>query len=68
MKALAYIIVITALLMLFGIVGGHDLKAAAAEHLTYCANVKDKIWPDYNKTFRKECTPDKIKNLENILR
>lgn len=52
----------------FGIVGNMDFKDEIREQLAYCDNVRLKVWPDYNKTYNAECTPEKLKRYEELLR
>lgn len=50
------------------VAGSLDFKDEAAAQLLYCDNVARGVWPDYNESFQKECTEEKRKELENILR
>lgn len=68
MKTRYKLAALAAVVALLGAVGQMDFEDEVAEQLQYCANVKAGIWPDYNKTFEAECTPDKIKEFEEILR
>lgn len=57
------------LLTLFGIVGTMDLHSAAIEHVNYCANVADSVYPDYQGYYRSgECQEKVLRDLKNILK
>lgn len=40
------------------LVGGGDYAEAKKDHLAYCKNVRDGIWPDYKKNFKESCKND----------
>jgi len=63
-KTWAGIASVVALLLLLGIVGNMDYQDEVAEANTYCRNVAEGIWPDYNGTYDSWCengryTPDR---------
>lgn len=66
-EAVALIGAAIALFLALLIVGTEDYKEAAREQIAYCENVRAGLWPDYDKAFEKECTAEKMKELENIL-
>lgn len=45
--------------VLFGIVGRMDYDDALLEADAYCGNVYSGLWPDYDKTYDKECKDGK---------
>ena len=57
-----------AIVAAIGIVGNMDFKDEVREQLAYCDNVKAGVWPDYARTYKAECTPERIKDFKNILR
>lgn len=57
-----------AVVVAIGIAGSMDFADEVREQLAYCDNVKAGVWPDYAGTYKAECTPERIKELENILR
>lgn len=46
---------LVAIIVLFGVVGRMDLEDEQAAAVAYCENVRDKVWPDYQETYKKEC-------------
>lgn len=46
---------IVAILLMFGVVGAMDYEDEQAAAVAYCENVRDKVWPDYKDTYKKEC-------------
>ena len=54
--------------LLLGVVGSMDYEDAKAEEALYCDNVKNGVWPDYDKIYDSECTPERIAEIEEILR
>lgn len=61
-------LIAVAVVAAFGIVGSMDYKDEVREQVTYCENVKAGLWPDYNGTYKAECTAERLKEFENILR
>lgn len=57
-----------AILAIICAVSNEDAKAQAREHLAYCGNVKDKIYPDYKGVYKQMCTATKLKEVEEILK
>lgn len=49
-KNLGFFVLLLALAMLAGYVGNDDLGQRQ-----YCNNVRDGVWPDFRKTYLKEC-------------
>ena len=49
------ILIVAAVVALFGIVGHFDYEDAKAEEALYCSNVKNGVWPDYDGTYAKVC-------------
>ena len=49
------IIGVIAIIFLFGVVGAMDYEDEQAAAVAYCENVRDKVWPDYQETYKKEC-------------
>lgn len=47
---------------LFLYISGKDYEDDIQQAELYCANVKDKTWPDYKGTYRKECKNGKLRN------
>ena len=59
---------IVAFVALLGMVGQMDFEDEARAHLLYCDNVANGVWPDYDKIYDSECTPERIAEIEEILR
>lgn len=57
-----------AVIVAVGIVGNMDFQDEVRQQLSYCENVKAGVWPDYDGTYKTECTPQRIKEFQNILR
>lgn len=57
------IAIIIALLLLLGIVGRMDTEDEEAAAVTYCENVRDKVWPDYKGIYKKECKNISLQRL-----
>lgn len=57
-----------AVVVVIGIVGNMDYEDAVREQLSYCDNVKAGVWPDYDGTYKTECTPERIAEFQKILR
>ena len=49
------VLIVAAVVALFGIVGHFDYEDAKAEEALYCSNVKNGVWPDYDGTYAKVC-------------
>jgi len=45
---------LVAIIVLFGVVGAMDCEDEQAAAVSYCENVRDKVWPDF-KGYKKEC-------------
>lgn len=61
------VLIVAAVVALFGIVGHFDYEDAKQEEISYCENVKAGLWPDYEGTYAKVCEaeygkPKKFKN------
>jgi len=65
---LTAIAAVLAIVAAFGIVGGMDYEDAEAQQALYCDNVANGVWPDYDKIYDSECTPERIAEIEEILR
>ena len=50
------------------IVGSMDYTDAVREQVLYCDNVANKVWPDYEGSYSTECTAEKLKEYQEILR
>lgn len=50
------------------VLSNEDAKADAREHLAYCGNVKDKIYPDYKGVYSAMCNEKTLKEVEEILK
>lgn len=61
-------LILLASVLLLSYVARNDYLDEVYFQLSYCANVKDKVWPDYEGSYRTECTADKLKEYEEILR
>ena len=59
---------IAAVVALLGPVGSMDYTDAVREQLTYCDNVAAKVWPDYKSSHKEQCTSEKLKEYQEILR
>jgi hypothetical protein len=66
-NVLAVLGVIAALAML-GLVGSMDYTDEVREQVLYCDNVAAKVWPDYEGSYSTECTAEKLKEYQEILR
>lgn len=51
-----------------GLVGRMDFEDEVREQIAYCENVKAGVWPDYDGTYKTECTAEKLEEFKNILR
>jgi len=51
-------------LTIVGKVGSND---EMLQQLEYCKNVKLGIWPDYNDSFKTDCSNAQLKEIENKL-
>ena len=49
------ILIVAAVVALFGIVGHFDYEDAKAEEALYCSNVKNGVWPDYDGIYADVC-------------
>lgn len=47
--------IVVGIILAFGVVGRMDYEDKQLEAVSYCENVRDKIWPDYNGTYKKDC-------------
>jgi len=68
MKRYQVALAVLAVIVAIGIVGNMDYKDEVRQQIAYCENVKVGVWPDYDRTYKTECTPDKLKEFQNILR
>jgi len=68
MKRYQVALAVLAVIVAIGIVGNMDYKDEVRQQIAYCENVKAGVWPDYDRTYKTECTPDKLKEFQNILR
>lgn len=57
-----------AVFLAVGLVGRMDFEDEVREQIAYCENVKAGVWPDYDGTYKAECTAEKLKEFQNILR
>lgn len=57
-----------AVVVVIGVVGNMDYEDTVREQLSYCENVKAGVWPDYDSTYKTECTPERIAEFQKILR
>ncbi|ALH23546.1 hypothetical protein PM396_gp47 [Xanthomonas phage vB_Xar_IVIA-DoCa1] len=62
------LLAIAAIVAAFGVVGSMDYRDEVREQLSYCENVKNGVWPDFKEWGETECRPERIAELENILR
>lgn len=65
------LLAIAAIVAAFGVVGSMDYRDEVREQLSYCENVKNVkngVWPDFKEWGKTECSPERIAELENILR
>ncbi|WVW77381.1 hypothetical protein Bhz58_00050 [Stenotrophomonas phage vB_SmaS_Bhz58] len=62
------LLAIAAIVAAFGVVGSMDYRDEVREQLSYCENVKNGVWPDFKEWGETECSPERIAELENILR
>lgn len=53
---------------LLGLVGSMDYTDEVREQVLYCDNVAAKVWPDYEGSYKEQCTAEKLKEYEEILR
>lgn len=51
-----------------GLVGRMDFEDEVRQQIAYCENVKAGVWPDYDGTYKTECTAEKLEEFKNILR
>lgn len=51
----ATILAIAVIVLALGLVGNADYRDAVSEHDRYCRMVDAGYWPDYKRTFDKEC-------------
>lgn len=63
-KVWGRIAIVTALLLLIGIVGNMDYQDEVAEANTYCQNVAEGVWPDYNGTYDRWCEEGRRRAVE----
>ena len=59
---------VVAFVAIFGLVGSMDYEDAVAQQVLYCDNVAAKVWPDYEGSYKTECTAEKLKEYQEILR
>lgn len=57
-----------AVVVIVGVVGNMDFQDEVREQLSYCENVKAGVWPDYDGTYKTECTAEKLEEFKKILR
>lgn len=62
------LLIAAAVFVIVGLVGRMDFEDEVREQIAYCENVKAGAWPDYNGTHKAECTAEKLKEFQNILR
>lgn len=53
---------------LLGFAGSMDYADEVREQVLYCDNVAAKVWPDYEGSYSTECTAEKLKEYQEILR
>lgn len=68
MKRYQVALAVVAVVVAMGVVGNMDYADEVRQQIAYCENVKAGVWPDYDGTYKTECTPDKLKDFQNILR
>lgn len=68
MKRYQVALLVVGIVAALGVVGNMDFKDEVREQIAYCENVKAGVWPDYNGTYKAECTPEKIKEFYEFLR
>lgn len=68
MKRYQVALLVAGIVAALGVVGNMDFKDEVREQIAYCENVKAGVWPDYNGTYKAECTSDKIKKFYEFLR
>lgn len=61
-------LIAAAVVAALGIVGSMDYKDEVREQVAYCENVKAGVWPDYADTYKTECTAERLKEFQEILR
>ena len=61
-------LIAAAVVAALGIVGSTDYADEVREQVSYCENVKAGVWPDYNGTYETECTAERLKEYQEILR
>jgi len=49
------------ILLTMGMVGNMDYQDEVAEATTYCQNVEEGVWPDYNGTYDRWCENGRLK-------
>lgn len=54
-NTLAIVVVLAA----WGLVGTWDVEDAEAQAQRYCDNVKARHWPDYQRTYKRDCLKPK---------
>ena len=62
------LLIAAAVFVVVGLVGRMDFDNEVREQIAYCENVKAGVWPDYKGTYKTECTAEKLKEFQNILR
>lgn len=62
------LLIAAAVFVIVGLVGRMDFEDEVREQIAYCENVKAGVWPDYDGTYKTECTAEKLKEFQNILR
>lgn len=68
-KALVRQLAILALvLLMFGIVGKWDFEDEELQAVSYCENVKSGLWPDYQGTYKSECSKIFLKTSLTFLK
>lgn len=50
------------------LVGSMDYADEVREQVLYCDNVAAKVWPDYEGSYKEQCTAEKLKEYQEILR
>ncbi len=66
-NTLAVLGVIAALATL-GFVGSMDYTDEVREQVLYCDKVAAEVWPDYEGSYNEQCTAEKLKEYQEILR
>lgn len=55
-------------LCLMTLIGRMGYTDELYSELEYCENVHAKRWPDYRRIYTRMCSPERLKEIKNILR